>query len=319
MDMEQRIGRIHRYGQKDTAQVYNLVLSDTIEGSIFLLLTDKLLEIAKTLGKVDEHGNVTEDLRAQILGQLSDRLSYDQLYRDALTDPELRRTRQELEAAMSNANEARKVVYELFQDLDRFSLDDYKQFADIDDSKRRIVEFLRAALAVEGGGIESIDDQRMRLKVNGKSPMVCTLDRDLAQADESVELLGIDHRLMNDLLSQWQSAPADGAGATALLDLGRKAVLTIWLVQTYGRDNDGGSHLVPVAVDAEGKRIPALEKQYRTCFTAPSGPVQFSLTEREALLAEAIEPTLQRELGHRGIAAFDKGYSTKLVGWIEVS
>ena len=54
MDVEQRIGRIHRYGQKDTAQVYNLVLSDTIEGRIFLLLTDKLNEIARALGKVDE-------------------------------------------------------------------------------------------------------------------------------------------------------------------------------------------------------------------------------------------------------------------------
>ncbi len=45
MDVEQRIGRIHRYGQHDTAQVYNLVLGDTIEGKIYLLLDDKLKEI----------------------------------------------------------------------------------------------------------------------------------------------------------------------------------------------------------------------------------------------------------------------------------
>src|ERR1700688_4432764 len=63
---EQRIGRIHRYGQKDTAQVYNLILSDTIEGRIFLLLDEKLTEIARTVGKVDDQGNVAEDLRAQI-------------------------------------------------------------------------------------------------------------------------------------------------------------------------------------------------------------------------------------------------------------
>ena len=74
MDMEQRIGRIHRYGQKDTAQVYNLVLSDTIEGKIFMLLDDKLKEIAKTVGKLDERGEVAEDLRSQILGQLKERL-----------------------------------------------------------------------------------------------------------------------------------------------------------------------------------------------------------------------------------------------------
>lgn len=131
MDLEQRIGRIHRYGQRHTAQVYNLVLSDTIEGKIFLLLDDKLTEIAKALGKVDERGEVAEDMRTQILGQLSERLNYASLYSQALGDPELKRTRLELDAAMSNATEAREVVVELFQDLDRFSLDEYQPLADV--------------------------------------------------------------------------------------------------------------------------------------------------------------------------------------------
>lgn len=126
MDIEQRIGRIHRYGQNHTAQVYNLVLSDTLEGRIFLLLEDKLAEIARAVGKVDEQGNVAEDLRAQILGQLSERLNYDHLYQEALSDPELKRTKIELEAALSNSREAREVVFDLFQDLDGFSLDEYK-------------------------------------------------------------------------------------------------------------------------------------------------------------------------------------------------
>ena len=83
MDMEQRIGRIHRYGQRHTAQVYNLVLSDTIEGRIYLLLDEKLSEIARALGKVDETGSVAEDLRSQIRATFRE-ASYDRLYAEAL-------------------------------------------------------------------------------------------------------------------------------------------------------------------------------------------------------------------------------------------
>ena len=317
MDMEQRIGRIHRYGQKDTAQVYNLVLSDTIEGSIFLLLTEKLEEIAKALGKVDEHGNVTEDLRSQILGQLSDRLSYDQLYRNALSDPELRRTRQELEAAMSNANEARKVVYELFQDLDRFSLDDYKPLADINTSKKRILDFVKSAVELDGGTFDPIDEDRIRI-IADRYLMTCTIDRDLAQADENLELLGLDHPLLVDLMNRWRAVSPSEIGATATLGLPQPSVLTLWLIQGYDRGTDSMADLVPIAVDAKGKRAPAIEKRVTESFHARSGATHLSYAERAKLLETAIEPALQRELQHRGIASVERSYASKLLAWIEL-
>ncbi len=319
MDVEQRIGRIHRYGQKDTAQVYNLVLSDTIEGRIFLLLTDKLNEIARTLGKVDEHGDVTEDLRGQILGQLNDRLSYDQLYREALSDPELKRTREELETAMLNAKEARKVVFELFQDLDRFSLDDYKPLADIDESKSRIVEFLRAAVEGNGGGFHQMDDRRFELTIEANSsPIICTLDRDLAREDETLALIGIDHPITNRHSEQWLAVGPSMLGATATVGLDQPSVLSVWLVHSFGSGPDTRSHLVPIAVDREGKRVPAIEKQYRDCFRAPAGQPIFDQTKRSNLLHEHIVPTLQRELSYRGIASPERGYSTELLAWVEV-
>jgi 3-methyladenine DNA glycosylase Tag len=53
-------------------------------------------------------------------------LSYDRLYQDAVRDPRLVRTRQELEVAIDNARTARQIVWELFQDLEGFRLDEYK-------------------------------------------------------------------------------------------------------------------------------------------------------------------------------------------------
>jgi hypothetical protein len=112
-----------------------------------LLLEEKLQAIAEALGKVDEYGQVTEDLRSQILGQLSEHLSYDRLYQDAVRDPTLKRTKQELDVALDNARTARNAVFELFQDLEGFRLDDYKQFDDGSAGMQRLLQYLREGLA----------------------------------------------------------------------------------------------------------------------------------------------------------------------------
>ena len=47
--LEQRMGRIHRYGQKYEVFVYNLVAADTVEGKIFNRLFEKLKEIRRVM------------------------------------------------------------------------------------------------------------------------------------------------------------------------------------------------------------------------------------------------------------------------------
>ena len=48
--LEQRMGRIHRYGQQKDVYVFNLVAEDTREGQVLTKLFDKLEEIRKAIG-----------------------------------------------------------------------------------------------------------------------------------------------------------------------------------------------------------------------------------------------------------------------------
>ena len=318
MDVEQRIGRIHRYGQKHTAQVYNLVLSDTIEGRIFLLLTDKLEDIARTLGKIDQHGNVAEDLRMQILGQLSERLTYDTLYREALSDPELRRTKEELETAMLNASEARKVVFELFQDLDGFSLEDYKPFANVEAGFDRIVQFLCAAMSENGQHIKWLDNNTFAiLSQDNKSEVTYTIDRKLARADEGLELMGLDHPLMLEELKRWQGLQPEAIGV-AVDGIEGPSVISWWLIYTHGKNGEHRSFVQPLAVGRDGKRVPKLERNGIELLKRRPTQSDLSTKQRRELLHHKLEPMLQRELHHRGLVPKNGGYSSKLIGWVEI-
>jgi hypothetical protein len=319
MDMEQRIGRIHRYGQAHTAQVYNLVLSDTIEGRIFLLLDEKLTEIARTVGKVDEQGNVAEDLRAQILGQLSERLNYDRLYQEALSDPELKRTQVELEAALSNSREARQVVFDLFQDLDGFSLDDYKPFSDVSSSLERLVRFLSAAVAERRQKLFKVANEVFELSdADGVRLARFTLDRDVALGSEKLELLGLDHPFVREELGRWRTLPPDQLGIAVEGDLDGLVMLSIWMVTVSAGKGERRVVLQPIAVGHDGTRVPMVERQCDRYLTATAVAPKLSEQERISLFAELVEPTLQRELKHRHAADGDESYGAELIGYIEI-
>lgn len=319
MDVEQRIGRIHRYGQNHTAQVYNLVLSDTIEGRIFLMLDEKLTEIAKTVGKVDDQGNVAEDLRAQILGQLSERLNYDRLYQEALSDPELKRTQVELEAALSNSREARQVVFDLFQDLEGFSLDDYKPFSDVSSSLDRLVRFMSAAVADRQQRLVKVDDETYDfVTVDGARKARFTLNRETATSNDNVELMGLDHPLVQEELGRWRIVPPEELGIAVASDVEDPVLLSFWMVEASGKNGERRVVVQPIAVKEDGTRVPAVERQCERYLQAPTATPRFSADQRLDLFSRAVEPTLQRELKHKGAANGDGSYSAELIGYVEI-
>jgi SNF2 family DNA or RNA helicase len=75
--LEQRMGRIHRYGQKYEVYIYNLVATSTREGLVFHALLDKLEQMRAGLG---------QDRVFDVLDQLLKGVPLERLIRDALAN-----------------------------------------------------------------------------------------------------------------------------------------------------------------------------------------------------------------------------------------
>lgn len=312
MDLEQRIGRIHRYGQESTAQVYNLVAIDTIEGQIFLLLEEKLRDIARALGKVDEQGQIAEDLRTQVLGQLSSALSYDRLYQDAISDPTLKRTRQELEVAMSNANLARQVVFELFQELDRFNLGDYQKFDDQGRGMQRLVGFVSRSARLSDWIFRKQDDGKWELIKTGEPNVLFTTDRDAALQDENLHLLGLEHPIVSQLMRKYSAAEAGPrALAGKVNDLASSGLLTIWKVNTQGKDGQASHRVIRIGITEDGDRAPWLER-LEDRLLSMNAPMSKTMNDWKMLAnsrKQHLQELLHRELNYSGIITEEMSYS----------
>jgi helicase-like protein len=322
MDLEQRIGRIHRYGQSHTAQVYNLVSADTIEGQIFLMLEGKLLEIAKTLGKVDEFGQVTEDLRGQILGQLSGHVSYGKLYQDAVRDPRLIRTRQELDVAVENARKARQVVWELFQDLEPFRLDQYKQVDDGGLAVARLTRYMAASVARKGGKCKQISSNHFEVLHDGMPLFRVTTDRDAAKEDEQLTLLGLEHPLIRQLFEEDRQLEGRARGLTTSYPQRQRdrGVLSIWHVQLQDASQRFIQKIIPIGLDIQGNRSRAIERlvdSFANLSPADGSPLKPAT--RTEFLTVILPEMLRRDLAHKGLLSSSVTLASRLLAWIEIT
>ena len=241
---------------------------------------------------------------------MSERLNYDKLYQEALSDPELKRTTVELEAALSNSREAREVVFDLFQDLDGFSLDDYKPLSDVSTGLDRLVKFLAAAVSDRHQRLEKIDDETYDLKAaDGTLRTRFTLNRDTATGRDGIDLMGLDHPVMQDELGRWRSLPPENVGISVAGSTDETILMSLWLVETSGRNGERRTVIQAIAVKPDGTRMPAIERQCERHLHAAENPTKLTPDQRLDLFARVVEPTLQRELKHKCTASVYGSYS----------
>ena len=280
-----------------------------------------MLAIAKALGKVDERGQVAEDLRGQVLGQLSERLSYDKLYQDAVLDPTLRRTRQELEVAVENATTARRVVSELFQDLEGFQIDDYRAFDDSGRGMDRLLDYIREGVEEAGGTVVPKGAGLYDVSLNG-TLMRVTTSRDRAKEDEGTTLLGLEHPLVRRLMAAHCALDARSRAVAARCggQPAMRGVLTFWRVQLFGTKGRYQQWVVVVGLNTAGERSQVVEQLGDDI--RPLEPAGRSDTDPESRLRfvrSTLPEMVRRELEYAGALEVGSSCSLKLLGWVEVT
>jgi len=299
MAVEQRIGRIHRFGQKEVAQVYNLIAEDTVEERIYGLLTEKLQSVAKAIGKVDrETGEPLEDFRLDILGFLGSNPNYQQLFKQALVDKDYQRTARQIEEMMQQAQQARTALMELSQDLTYFNLEHYRRISGRF-NLRQLGVWCRDAIIRLGGTVLPVgefwqvltpDCLKTFSQVAPKYENV-TFDRELSMRKKKCELLGVGHPLIDALVAYLQNAPFSGDTAILPADGAKSGVVEARYRVTWDRADQGSSaSVVRVSVngqcyvDETGFDAERLENGQTALATAP---LKLPL-EAEARTEEAI-------------------------------
>jgi len=154
--------------------------------------------------------------------------------------------------------------------------------------------------------------------VDGARKARFTLNRETATSNDNVELMGLDHPLVQEELGRWRIVPPEDLGIAVAADVDDPVLLSFWMVETSGKNGERRVVVQPIAVKQDGTRVPAVERQCERYLQAPITKPRFTPDQRINLFSQAVEPTLQRELKHKGAANGDGSYSAELIGYAEI-
>jgi ERCC4-related helicase len=266
MRVEQRVGRVYRFGQQKVVQVYHLLNKATIEETVQAYFEDRLERAAAALAKVT--GENLEEIRATLNGQLDSEIDPRRIYQRALVEGDLnRQTQKEIAEAVERAKRAYEIATRsLFRDVSSYSFDSYRRelASDItlDDLRGFTERFLtrhRRQLLRKEPFIEFLVPDVLRRRELQERYRNATFDRELAIQRPDAEFLALGHPFVDAMLEY--AGSYDFGGLTAIRQLkhaklaGRSGFLFAFVVRQRITRDDGDECLFqfePVFVTADG-------------------------------------------------------------------
>jgi hypothetical protein len=182
-----------------------------------------------------------------------------------------------------------------------------------------LARFLADVASAEGESLNSRGEKLFTwFNKDSQTETILTTDRELSLQKEGIQLLGLDHPLVAAYLRKFHELPPDEIGVHVNSSDGTGGILAVWAIEARGDKGQMKRLIVPLAVDNEGKRLVAWERQpERLWREQPASSSSISADQKLGLLRETLEPMLQRELEYRGVAKGNKGFEAKLIGWVE--
>jgi|GEM_PF-318868 len=261
--IEQRIGRLHRYGQKRDVAVYNLFVTNTREDQILQNILEQLVLIARDIpgGPYD------------VLGALLEEVDLTQLIMSALAEKEEPQVTVEkaAQAAKERARMLEHVDKELFQEIRRYdhqrALRLLKRVKQTSATSQDIAQLAEAFLSSHGAritrtskpGAVRIRDVPQVVRREGVMPGYerITFDREVARQyrPDEVQLVAFGHPLFDSIISHCTQVGSGFDGTTTakiVLDPARSSqagvIFNFRLKCTDGTGNTAFEELYPVYI-----------------------------------------------------------------------
>jgi len=266
MRVEQRVGRVYRFGQDKVVQVYNFFDKGTIEEQVQSYFEHRLQHAAEALAKVT--GEDPEDIKGTLNGQLESEIDPAKIYQRVLVEGNLNKeTQKEIQEAVTRAQRAYEIATQsLFRDTSSYSFDNYRRELATDstlaDLQRFTEQFLsrnRRQMQKKAGFVDFIVPDVLKPFGLPDRYRLATFDRQTAIQRPDAHFMAIGHAFVDTMLEYVGSYDFGGLAAIRQVSsrefAGRSGYLFVFVVRQRITREDGDECLfrfAPVFVDAEG-------------------------------------------------------------------